>query len=116
MAEWGINFGPIPEQDVGGKNNQRSDELRIRASHLELAGLEGLRPLASKLSPALSEIWQATQPSGQINVLALDIPLQQTEKPVFKSTGVILHGNSGNCCRVLSISPVRWLVVSKTPA
>ncbi|EHT2454559.1 MULTISPECIES: AsmA2 domain-containing protein YhdP [Escherichia] len=74
----------IPEQDVGGKNNQRSDELRIRASHLELAGLEGLRPLASKLSPALSEIWQATQPSGQINVLALDIPLQQTEKTRFQ--------------------------------
>lgn len=74
----------IPEQDVGGKNNQRSDELRIRASHLELAGLEGLRPLASKLSPALSEIWQATQPSGQINLLALDIPLQQTEKTRFQ--------------------------------
>lgn len=74
----------IPEQDVGGKNNQRSDELRIRASYLELAGLEGLRPLASKLSPALSEIWQATQPSGQINVLALDIPLQQTEKTRFQ--------------------------------
>lgn len=74
----------IPEQDVGGKNNQRSDELRIRASHLELAGLEGLRPLASKLSPALSESWQATQPSGQINVLALDIPLQQTEKTRFQ--------------------------------
>ncbi|EGO8190930.1 AsmA2 domain-containing protein [Escherichia fergusonii] len=74
----------IPEQDVGGKNNQRSDELRIRASHLELAGLEGLRLLASKLSPALSEIWQATQPSGQINVLALDIPLQQTEKTRFQ--------------------------------
>ncbi|MGM7049483.1 AsmA2 domain-containing protein YhdP [Escherichia fergusonii] len=74
----------IPEQDVGGKNNQRSDELRIRASHLELAGLEGLRPLASKLSPALSEIWQATHPSGQINVLALDIPLQQTEKTRFQ--------------------------------
>ena len=74
----------IPEQNVGGKNNQRSDELRIRASHLELAGLEGLRPLASKLSPALSEIWQATQPSGQINVLALDIPLQQTEKTRFQ--------------------------------
>ena len=43
----GINAGRIPEQEVGGENNKRSDELRIRASNLELAGLEGLRPMAS---------------------------------------------------------------------
>lgn len=76
----GINTGPIPEQEVGGENNKRSDELRIRASNLELAGLEGLRPMASRLSPALGDIWRATQPSGKIDVLALDIPLQATEK------------------------------------
>ena len=47
----------IPEQDVGGKDNKRSDELRIRASNLELAGLEGVRPLVAKLSPALGDVW-----------------------------------------------------------
>ena len=57
----------IPEQDVGGKDNKRSDELRIRASNLELAGLEGVRPLAAKLSPALGDVWRSTQPSGKIN-------------------------------------------------
>ncbi len=76
----------IPEQDVGGKNNTRSDELRIRASNLELAGLEGVRPLAAKLSPALGDIWRSTQPSGKINMLALDIPLQVAEKTRFQAS------------------------------
>lgn len=75
-----------PEQDVGGKNNKRSDELRIRASNLELAGLEGIRPLAAKLSPALGDIWRSTQPSGKINTLALDIPLQAAEKTRFQAS------------------------------
>ncbi|WP_163599171.1 hypothetical protein, partial [Klebsiella pneumoniae] len=39
----------IPAQEVGGNNNQRSDELRIRASNLELGGLTGLQPMADKL-------------------------------------------------------------------
>ncbi len=73
----------IPEQDVGGKDNKRSDELRIRASNLELAGLEGIRPLAAKLSPALGDVWRSTQPSGKINTLALDIPLQAADKTRF---------------------------------
>jgi uncharacterized protein (TIGR02099 family) len=73
----------IPEQEVGGKNSKRSDELRIRASNLELEGLEGLRTMAAKLSPALGDVWQATQPAGAINSLALDIPLQSTEKTRF---------------------------------
>lgn len=98
----------LPQQDVGGENHTRSDELRIRASNLELAGLEALRPLAAKLSPVLGEIWQATQPSGKIATLALDIPLQATEKRVFRHRGKILHGNSGSCCPARNIFPVRW--------
>ena len=76
----------IPEQEVGGADGKRSDELRIRASNLELSGLEGLRPMASKLSPALGDIWRATQPSGSIDTLALDIPLQATEKTRFEAS------------------------------
>ena len=76
----------IPEQDVGGKDNKRSDELRIRASNLELAGLEGIRPLAAKLSPALGDVWRSTQPSGKINTLALDIPLQAADNTRFQAS------------------------------
>lgn len=76
----------IPEQDVGAKDNKRSDELRIRASNLELAGLEGIRPLAAKLSPALGDVWRSTQPSGKINTLALDIPLQAADKTRFQAS------------------------------
>ncbi|EGE2516552.1 DUF3971 domain-containing protein [Shigella dysenteriae] len=76
----------IPEQEVGGKDNKRSDELRIRASNLELAGLEGIRPLAAKLSSALGDVWRSTQPSGKINTLALDIPLQAADKTRFQAS------------------------------
>ncbi|HDS6114115.1 TPA: AsmA2 domain-containing protein YhdP [Escherichia coli] len=76
----------IPEQDVGGKDNKRSDELRIRASNLELAGLEGVRPLVAKLSPALGDVWRSTQPSGKINTLPLDIPLQAADKTRFQAS------------------------------
>ena len=75
----------IPEQTVGGANNTRSDELRVRANHLELSGLDGLLPIAEKFSPALGEIWRAMQPAGQIEQLALDIPLQATDKTRFQA-------------------------------
>lgn len=76
----------MPEQDVGGTASKRSDELRIRASNLDLAAIEGLRSMAAKISPDLGEIWLATQPSGKIDSLALDIPLQATEKTRFQAT------------------------------
>ncbi|POT55064.1 DUF3971 domain-containing protein [Citrobacter amalonaticus] len=76
----------LPEQEVGGENNKRSDELRIRASNLELSGVEGLRPMVAKLSPALGDIWQSTQPSGKIDRLSLDIPLQATDKTRFQAS------------------------------
>lgn len=75
----------IPEQDVGGKNSVRSDELRIRASHLELGGMSGLLPIAEKLSPSLGDIWETTQPTGNIDLLALDIPLKAPEKTRFQA-------------------------------
>lgn len=93
----------IPAQDVGGKNGQRSDELRIRASNLNLSGLTGLQPMADKLAPSLGEIWRTTQPDGKINLLALDIPLQMAEKRAFRRTGATCPGSSGSCCQGLSI-------------
>ncbi|MER0124965.1 AsmA2 domain-containing protein YhdP [Franconibacter daqui] len=74
----------IPQQDVGGAGNTRSDELRVRASNLELSGLDGLLPLAAKFSPALGEVWASTQPHGYVESLAVDIPLQATNKTRFQ--------------------------------
>ncbi|MEL0552190.1 AsmA2 domain-containing protein YhdP [Raoultella lignicola] len=75
----------IPAQDVGGDDHLRSDELRIRASNLDLNGLVGLQPFADKLAPALGDIWRTTQPTGIIDVLALDIPLQAADKSRFQA-------------------------------
>ncbi|MTH45636.1 AsmA2 domain-containing protein YhdP [Intestinirhabdus alba] len=75
-----LNLAWLPGQAGDG------DELRVRASNLELSGLKGLRPIAAKISPALGDIWRATQPKGKIDRLALDIPLQATEKTRFQAS------------------------------
>ena len=76
----------IPSQEVGGPNHQSSDELRIRASHLSLAGLNGLLPIAENLSPELADIWRTTQPTGTVDAFAMDIPLQNTAKTRFNAS------------------------------
>ena len=76
----------LPAQDVGGPGNTRSDELRVRASNLELSGLDGLLPLAAKFSPALGEVWSSTQPHGYLASLAVDIPLQAPQKTRFQGS------------------------------
>ncbi|QIU90653.1 AsmA2 domain-containing protein YhdP [Yokenella regensburgei] len=76
----------VPAEEVGGANHVRSDELRLRATHLSLSGLTGLLPIAEKLSPSLGEIWHTAQPTGNIDALAVDIPLQQTEQTRFKAS------------------------------
>ncbi|MFE4113248.1 AsmA2 domain-containing protein YhdP [Kosakonia sp. YIM B13611] len=78
-----LSFAWVPAQEVGGTSSVRSDELRVRASNLELSGLEGLLPIAQKISPELYDIWHTMQPRGKLNQLALDIPLQATEKTRF---------------------------------
>lgn len=76
----------LPEQHVGGSDNKRSGELRVRASNIELAGLTALQPLAQKFTPDLVDIWNTLQPSGRLNTLALDIPLQTPEKTRFQGS------------------------------
>lgn len=110
----------IPAQDVGGKNGQRSDELRIRASNLNLSGLTGLQPMADKLAPSLGEIWRTTQPDGKINLLALDIPLQMAEKARFQADWSDMSRKQWKLLPGLSISPatlpVAWKTVPCMPA
>lgn len=60
-------------------------ELRVRATELDLERLDPLIPLFAKLSPQLLENWRALQPRGQLNALALDIPLQQPERTRFQA-------------------------------
>ncbi|MGY5955205.1 AsmA2 domain-containing protein YhdP [Kosakonia sp. BK9b] len=80
-----LSFAWVPAQEAGGAGGVRSDELRVRASNLELRGLEGLLPIAEKISPQLYNIWSTMQPSGLLERLALDIPLQATDKTRFQA-------------------------------
>ncbi|MFI8417993.1 AsmA2 domain-containing protein YhdP [Serratia sp. NPDC078593] len=63
----------------------QGEELRIRASDIQLERLEALLPTFSFLSPAVLERWSDLQPKGQLDALALDIPLKQPEKTRFQA-------------------------------
>ncbi|RLM27539.1 TIGR02099 family protein [Brenneria alni] len=63
----------------------RQEELRIRASNLDLARIDALLPLLSATTPALKERWASLQPQGRLSMLAVDIPLQQPEKSRFQA-------------------------------
>ncbi len=96
----------IPAQDVGGDDRQRSDELRIRASNLALSGLSGLQPFADKLAPSLGELWRTTQPRRQNQFAGSRYPpCRRRRKRVFRRSGAIWRGSSGNSCRGQSTSP-----------
>ncbi len=71
----------------------------VRASNLELSRLEGLLPIAEKISPQLYNIWGTMQPSGLLEQLALDIPLQSPGKTRFRcALERYRTGNSGSYC------------------
>ncbi len=75
-----LSLAWLPEQSVGGINNERSAELRVRAGNLRLEDLLPLRTIAQKFAPTLSDVWKNLRPQGHLQKLALDIPLQQPEK------------------------------------
>lgn len=56
------------------------DEVRVRASNMELVNFNGLLPIAARFSPELSDIWKTMQPQGHIDSVALDIPLDHPDK------------------------------------
>jgi uncharacterized protein (TIGR02099 family) len=80
-----LAFAWVPAQEAGGPDGVRSDELRVRASRLELDNLDGLLPIAEKISPELGNIWRTMNPSGVLENLALDIPLEATDKTRFQA-------------------------------
>lgn len=72
------------------KNSQfigpnQSEELRIRATGIQLERFTALLPTFSFLSPSVLERWKDLQPHGSLKALALDIPLQQPEKTRFQA-------------------------------
>ncbi|AOV95807.1 TIGR02099 family protein [Edwardsiella hoshinae] len=58
----------------------RGDELRLRATDLQLARITPLLSTLNLLSPALVQPLQALQPQGTITRLGLDIPLRQPDR------------------------------------
>lgn len=74
----------LPQHGLG-PDPQEGEELRVRATGLNLQRLEPLIPLFSRLSPQMLENWRTLQPQGQIDALALDIPLQQPDQSRFQA-------------------------------
>ncbi|NIF21444.1 AsmA2 domain-containing protein YhdP [Candidatus Pantoea multigeneris] len=67
-------------EDQQGLGSGQPAEVRVRATQLDLQRLSPLLPLFTPLAPTLVTDWQALQPQGKIDALALDIPLNQPEK------------------------------------
>lgn len=76
-----LSFAWVPAQEA----KEASDEIRVRASNLELNSLDGLMPIAQKISPAMYDIWNTLQPAGKLERLAVDIPLKTPEKSRFQA-------------------------------
>lgn len=76
---WQPENGLLPGPD----HNQ---EIRVRATQLDLERLDPLIPLFAKLTPTLLENWRSLQPKGRIEALAVDIPLQQPEQSRFQAS------------------------------
>ncbi|MEC5319984.1 AsmA2 domain-containing protein YhdP [Brenneria populi subsp. brevivirga] len=74
----------LPEKDASPGTDSQG-ELRIRAGNLDLTRLGSLLPLLSTATPTLKARWDAMQPKGALDALALDIPLKQAEKTRFQA-------------------------------
>ena len=63
-----------------GEDKAQGDEVRVRASNMELANFNGLLPIATRFSPDAVSVWKTMQPQGHISALALDIPLEHPDQ------------------------------------
>lgn len=66
-------------------DKKASPELRVRASHMVLGNFDVLVPIIGNFVPKLNDVWQELQPQGDIDLLALDIPLNTPDKTRFFS-------------------------------
>ncbi len=98
----------IPEQDVGGKDNKRSDELRIRASNLELQ--------AGRVQPAGPRNFHLHwvmfgaphNRAARLTLWRWISRFRRQTRPVFRHRGAIWPGSNGNYYRVRNTSPGRF--------
>ncbi len=73
------------QADDGSLGPDHNQELRLRATQLDLQLLTPLMPLFSHLPPQLLDNWRGLQPRGLLQALALDIPLKQPEQTRFQA-------------------------------
>lgn len=59
------------------------EQLRIRASNLNLDRVDPLLPIFNFLTPDVLNVWFSLNPRGDLPLVALDIPLQTPEKTQF---------------------------------
>ena len=76
-GHFSVLWKPEDQQMLGANSGA---EVRVRATQLDLERLAPLVPLFKPLSPTLLDNWRALQPRGNIDALALDIPLNQPEQ------------------------------------
>ena len=69
---------------AAGKDTPQGDELRIRATRLNLENLTPLLPFGEKFSDQIGPVWRTMQPAGKIDLLGADIPLQDPGKTRFQ--------------------------------
>lgn len=63
----------------------QSQELRIRATNIQLERVGPLLPTLSLFTPELMNRWADLRPQGIVDALALDIPISQPEKSRFQA-------------------------------
>ncbi|WP_428944373.1 AsmA2 domain-containing protein YhdP [Pantoea sp. FN060301] len=68
-----------------GKGAPGAEEVRVRATNLDIERLDPLIPLFAKLSPELLDNWRALQPGGRLQALAVDVPLGQPALSRFQA-------------------------------
>ncbi|ATA25651.1 TIGR02099 family protein [Brenneria goodwinii] len=75
----------LPKSEHLPPGTDAQGELRVRAGNLDLTRLGSVLPLLSTTTPTLKTRWDALQPKGMLDSLAIDIPLQQPEKSRFQA-------------------------------
>lgn len=67
------------------QKNNHAEEWRLRTTQLDLHRLDPLIRFFSHFSPQLGENWKILSPTGQVDLLAFDIPVDAPEQTRFKA-------------------------------
>lgn len=103
-----LTLARIPEQDVGGKDNKRSDELRIRASNLELAGWRAYARWPRNFHLHWVMFGAPHNRAARLTLWRWISRFRRQTRPVFRHRGAIWPRSNGNYYRVRNTSPGRF--------